>query len=354
MATTYHTETEIRQQPQVWRSFAPALQARADALRDWAADHDEIWFSGAGTSAFIGETLVAVLNREGRARFRAVASTDLVACPQNYLRDGLRVLVVSFGRSGNSSESLGVLDLLDAHAPGYDRLHITCNAGSALATRAMPAGAAGRLETLILPPETEDRGFAMTSSYTTMLLSALAVFAPPTDCVAARLKALADQAETVIAEAFAADLPLPERAVFLGAGPLAGVARESALKVLELTAGLVPTLYDTPLGFRHGPKAVVNDGTRVYLLRSDNAYTGRYETDLLAELGRQFRADTAMSFGPHPGDDGWNTVLHVIPAQIMALRWSVALGLNADDPFAGRNLTRVVAGVTLYPYEGQE
>lgn len=354
--TEFVTEAEIRQQPSVWRAFAPSLAARADELRQWidARGHDEIWFSGAGTSSFIGDTLVQALNAApGPARFRSVASTDLVAAPQNYLRDGVKVLIVSFGRSGNSSETVGGLDLLDAHAPGIDRLHITCKGDSALAQRKAPTGATGELRTLILPPETEDRGFAMTSSYTTMLLSALSIFAPPSEGVEARMELLAKLAEPLIEQGLAAPTDLPDRAVFLGSGPLMGAAREAALKVLELTAGQVTTMFDTPLGFRHGPKAVVNDGTRIFVFRSAHPHTARYENDLIAELGRQFHDGIATVSGPFEGlsDDAWAAVLHVIPAQILALHWSEALGLNADDPFAGRNLTRVVSGVTLYPFE---
>lgn len=357
MTSTYATETEIHQQPEVWRRFALPLDRLAAEIRQWAKDrqHDEIWFSGAGTSAFIGETLAAQLNAAaGPARFRAVPSTDLVACPQNYLRPGLHILVVSFGRSGDSSESRGVLDLLDSHAAGYDRLHITCNAASALATRAMPAGATGQLRHIILPEQTNDRGFAMTSSYTTMLLSALAVFAPPATSLGALLDELADLAEAVIEKGFAEPVKLPARAVFLGAGALAGAAREAALKTLELTAGEVVTMFDTPLGFRHGPKAIVNAETDIFVFRSSNAYTAKYEQDLIAELGQQYHPDQVKQSGPFAltgGNEAWAAVLHVISGQILAFRWSEALHKNVDDPFAGRNLTRVVSGVTLYPFD---
>ena len=166
------TTREISQQPAVWRAHGPSIAAAAHDIRTWLAGrpHDEVWFCGAGTSAFIGETLAARLNcAPGPARYRAVPTTDLVSCPQNYLRPGVKLLVVLFGRSGNSSETIGALDLLAAHAPEADRLHITCNGDSALARSTRPG--LGDLRTIVLPPETDDRGFAMTSSYTTMLLA---------------------------------------------------------------------------------------------------------------------------------------------------------------------------------------
>ena len=129
------TTREIIQQPSVWRNWGPRIDGTGD-IRQWLERraHDEIWFCGAGTSAFIGETLAAYLNSAaGPARFRAVPTTDLVACPRNFIRPGVKLLVVSFGRSGSSSESIGTLNLLAAHAPHADRLHITCNGDSVLA-----------------------------------------------------------------------------------------------------------------------------------------------------------------------------------------------------------------------------
>ncbi|WP_088016441.1 MULTISPECIES: ROK family protein [unclassified Shinella] len=358
----WDTTREIRQQPAVWRAFAPELAGIAAEIRPWLASraHDEVWFCGAGTSAFIGETLASYLNRAaGPARFRAVPTTDLVSSPLSFLRPGARRLVVSFGRSGNSSETLGTLRLLDAHAPEADRLHITCNAESALA-RPMGPGP-GEQRTILLPPETNDRGFAMTSSYTTMLLSALACFDPaPPDEPTALLARLADAAEGLIGRGFAdlARLATPERVVFLGSGPLIGSARECALKVLELTAGGIATSWDSTLGFRHGPKAVVNKNTLVFVLQSADPFTQAYDIDLAREIAVQFGPQAIVRLGaatggadidvPAIGNDAWGSVLHVIVAQMLAVIWSDRLGFAVDDPFAGRNLTRVVAGVTLY------
>jgi tagatose-6-phosphate ketose/aldose isomerase len=144
--------------------------------------------------------------------------------------------------------------------------------------------------------------------------------------------------------------------VFLGAGPLRAAARESALKVLELTAGRVPTLWDTPLGFRHGPKSFAMPGTRIVVLRSGHPVTAAYDADLVEELGRQFGAESVTSLGAdHPAlaglgpDDAWNVPLLVLPAQRAAAAWAEELGLEVDDPFRGQGtLTRVVSGVRLH------
>lgn len=361
MTQTFVTEREIAGQPSIWNDWAKVLPGIAEQVRGWIASRspEEIWLCGAGTSAFIAESLVVALDRRQRGTpLRNVASTDLVARPQDFFRPGLRPLVISFGRSGNSSESIGTLDLLDRLAPAADRLNITCNVDSALATRA--AVGSGEQRVIVLPEACHNAGFAMTSSYTTMLLTALACLdSNPIEDIGVRLNALATDARRLLVQPFFEKRP--ERAVFLGSGAFCGTARESALKVLELTAGRVVTSWDSTLGFRHGPKAVIDDKTSVYVFLSADALTRKYDQDIASEIREQFPkiqvttigAPLANSAAPDIAlctelDDVWNTPIAVIPAQLLSVAWSKSLGLNVDDPFAGRNLTRVVSNVRLY------
>ena len=359
------TFQEAMAQPDIWRAWAEPLQARSAAVSDWLAarGHEEVWFCGAGTSAFIGDTLCSYLNRpDARTRYRSIPSTDLVSCPANYISTDKRILVVSFGRSGDSSETIGTLDLLDTHMPQADRLHFTCNPDGALASRS--AAGPGERKLVLLPADTNDRGFAMTSSYSTMLLSALACLDSRMPLpVAEALETLADAGEQLLRDAHALvgnDTRLPSRAVYLGSGSLTASARESALKVLELTHGKIPTLWDSTLGFRHGPKAIVDDATRVYILVSGDPQTRRYDLDAANEIRAQFGNSAAVVLGareaggdlvvPTVGNDAWSSVLYVLVAQMHAIAWSDALAMNVDNPFAEGNLSRVVAGVTLYPF----
>lgn len=350
--TRWATWREIMAQPAIWAGWAQA--ADIAGLRAWIAAQavDEVWFTGAGSSAYIGDIVVAGLEGQGGPRLRAVATTDIVSRPHAYLT-GRRPLVVSFGRSGNSAETLGTLDALDALAPDAPRLDITCNAAGALATRTTAAPR----RVVLLPPATHDAGFAMTSSFTTMLLTALALFdetgraqpiATAAALAAAHLPHLATAARAV---------RRPDRIVFVGAGPLAFAARESALKVMELTAGQVPALWDSTLGFRHGPKSFVRDATDIVVLTHPDPHAARYDADLVAELRVQFPASRVTALGPEgdlplPMPDGaaWGAPLAVLFAQCLAVAWADSLGLNVDDPFGGQGtLSRVVSGVTLHP-----
>jgi tagatose-6-phosphate ketose/aldose isomerase len=348
----WQTWREILAQPEIWAGWAGALPRAGIAAWIAAQGAGEVWFCGAGSSAYIGEIVVAALEGTPGPRLRAVPTTDIVSRPRAFL-SGRRPLVVNFGRSGNSAETLGTLDALDALAPGAPRLNITCNPDGALARRPAP----GPQRVVLLPAATHDAGFAMTSSFTTMLMTALALFDPARDGAAIARAAATASALLPRLAAWATAAPVAPRIVFLGAGPLAFAARESALKVLELTAGRVPALWDSTLGFRHGPKSFVGEGTAIVLLLSPDAEAAPYDADLAAELRAQFPGAALTTLGPGgdidlamPDGAGWGAAPAVILAQMLAVAWSDRLGLNADDPFAGQGtLSRVVTGVRLHP-----
>lgn len=343
------TWSEIRAQPSVWRALARSCDFTA--LRAWIAERQvgEVWFCGSGTSAYIGDILVAGLEgQRGPLQLRSVPATDLVARPQAYLRERAP-LIVNFGRSGNSAETLGTLDALDALATSAPRLNITCNASSQLAKRTRPEDQA-----IILPEAAHDSGFAMTSSFSTMLLTALMLFDAPVDPT--RLETAAQEFEAIFPAMLDAVGPTPQRVAFVGSGALTFAARESALKVMELSAGRIPCLWDSILGFRHGPKSFVDDQTRLVIFSGYDSNASAYEADLIAELRSQFPRVSMTVIGPggdvplnQPHGPLWSVPHAVLFAQVASVVWAEAMGLNVDDPFAGQGtLTRVVANVKLY------
>ena len=357
------TKMEMEAQPSIWRQWSRQLLPLAAEIRQWLHKraHEEIWLCGAGTSALIGDSLAIPLNHahSGSGKtIRNIASTDLVSVPYNYLPIEQQILVVSFGRSGNSSESVGTIDLLDRKAPAADRLHITCNANGALANRIHPGP--GRQKVVVLPDACHDSGFAMTSSYTTMLATALAFLGiDPLDEVARNIDDLAAGAETFLSAPL--DVPRPERIVFLGSGPFLGTARECALKVLELSAGRIVASSESPLGFRHGPKSIIDANTMVVIFKSNNALTLLYDSDVASEIKAQFphtrvlciaargKGSTGADIELEATDqDLWNGILFSLIGQRLAIEWSHELGLNTDNPFRDGLLTRVVSNVRLY------
>jgi tagatose-6-phosphate ketose/aldose isomerase len=366
-ASTYR---EITQQPAVWREVAGMLAARsaevAAFLEPLLARPDlRIMLSGAGTSAFAGEVLRPALERSLGRRVDAVATTDIVSNPRDVFAEDVPTLLVSFARSGDSPESVAATRLAQQCLDPVHQLILTCNPDGQLARE--HAGSSSSL-VLLMPPTANDRGFAMTSSFTSMLLAAWLVLSPAADRtdLAERLAAAAEQ---VLAEAdLLADLAARgyDRVVYLGSGPLGGLARESALKLLELTAGEVVSYYDTALGFRHGPKAVLRERTLVVVYLSNDGYTRRYDEDIAEELRAAIGSENVLVVAAEDGDSAADAEVWrirglddvsdaalamplAIIAQLLALQFSLELGRTPDNPFPDGEVNRVVQGVTIYP-----
>ncbi|NIZ91263.1 SIS domain-containing protein [Kineococcus rubinsiae] len=365
LLTSTWTGEEIAQQPAVWRATARVVEERrADVDRLLAAaladPRTRVLLTGAGTSAFAGEVVAPDLSRQLGRRVEAVATTDLVSGPEAVLAGDHPVLLVSFARSGNSPESVAAAEIVDALAPAVHHLVITCNADGELARR---FSAAGNAVVVTLPPASNDRGFAMTSSFTSMALATLLCFGHPVD-----VDALAEAGTAVLAGvvdlATAVATTAPRRLVYLGSGPLKGLAHESALKCLELTAGGTLALGDSSLAFRHGPKAVLDDATFAVVYLSGEAYTRSYDEDIAAELVASLgagRVAVVDAEAPTAGATAWRVprpagwsdaawaLVAVLPAQVTALACSVAAGLTPDNPFPGGEVNRVVQGVVIHP-----
>ncbi|EMY7928576.1 MULTISPECIES: SIS domain-containing protein [Klebsiella] len=368
------TEEEIRQQPGSWiQSLKNIDRLRSEIdgfLTPLLRKNDlRIVLTGAGTSAFIGEIIAPWLSRHSGKNFSAVPTTDLVTNPMDYLDPAHPLLLVSFARSGNSPESVAAVELANQFVTECYHLPITCNEAGSLYQTALDSDNA---LPLLMPPETHDRGFAMTSSITTMMASCLAVFAPNlinsqtfsdvADCCQTILNSLSDINAGVFGNG------AWKRIVYLGSGGLQGAARESALKVLELTAGKLAAFYDSPTGFRHGPKSLVNNETLVVMFVSNHHYTRQYDLDLLAELRRDRQAmrivaiaagsDPVIEAGPHiilPPSRHFNDVelafSFLMYAQIFALNQSLAVGNTPDTPSASGTVNRVVQGVVIHPWQ---
>ncbi|TDN50164.1 galactosamine 6-phosphate isomerase AgaS [Buttiauxella sp. JUb87] len=373
--TSTWTEKEIRQQPASWIQSLKNIghqRSNIDAFLAPLLQNTslKIILTGAGTSAFIGDIITPWLSRHTGKNFVAVPTTDLVTNPVDYLTEQEPTLLVSFARSGNSPESVAAVDLVNQVVKDCYHLVITCNEAGSLYQN---AATSGNSLALLMPPETHDRGFAMTSSITTMMASCLAVFAP--DVInSATFQDVAERCEQIIAsqcdlsESVFGDLPF-KRIVYLGSGGLQGVARESALKVLELTAGKLAAFYDSPTGFRHGPKSLVNNETLVVVFVSSHPYTRQYDLDLLAELRRDQQALRVVAIcaspcpeveaGPHiwlpPSRDFIDVeqaFCFLMYAQIFALTESIKAGITPDTPSATGTVNRVVKGVIIHPWKG--
>ncbi|HHT8828514.1 TPA: SIS domain-containing protein [Yersinia enterocolitica] len=369
------TEEEIRQQPASWIRALKNLENQRDGIDAFLApllqqSDLQIVLTGAGTSAFIGDIIAPWLSHHTGRNFVSVPTTDLITNPVEYLSTDRPTLLISFARSGNSPESVATVDITNQLVKQCHHLVITCNEAGSLYQNTVKNDNA---LALLMPPETHDRGFAMTSSITTMMASCLSVFAPEVinqvsfQDVATRCQQIVTSPGDFRENVFG-DQPF-KRVVYLGSGGLQGVARESALKILELTAGKVAAFYDSPTGFRHGPKSLVNAETLVVVFVSSHSYTRQYDLDLLAELHRDQQAMRVVAIsavtspeiehGPHillPASrhfiDVEQAFCFLMYAQIFALTESIKAGITPDTPSASGTVNRVVQGVVIHPWKG--
>ena len=173
------TAQEIYQQPATWAKTIAQIKNEKEALKKFMepvlSDPDcDIVFTGAGTSEYVGNALYSYVNRYTGYHAKSYASTDLVETPENYLSRNKKTLLVNFGRSGNSPESVGSVQVADEVCKeNVYHLFITCNKDGALAKAAATRDNAYDIN---LTPETDDQSFAMTSSFSNMMLAALLCF----------------------------------------------------------------------------------------------------------------------------------------------------------------------------------
>jgi tagatose-6-phosphate ketose/aldose isomerase len=362
------TAREIEQQPQMLQRTHALLAGLQAELQKFIAPMAgnplaRIVLTGAGTSAYIGGCLAPVLDAKLAARVDAVPTTDIVSNPHLHLRADQPLLLVSFGRSGNSPESLQAVTLAESLVKDVRHLFVTCNAEGAL-NRAQVR----QHFTLLLPEETHDVSFAMTSSFSCMMYATLNSFSKA-GALDGRIGAITQATRRVIQEDASALQELAsasyQRVVYLGSGPFQSLAREATLKLGELTNGAVTTCFDSPLGFRHGPKTFINDRTLVLVFVSNDPLTRKYDHDLVDELRRDGRAARIIEVTARPRGDAARDTLqvpgmaeaadvellwpYIAIAQLYAFHQSRTLGLSPDNPNKEGTVNRVVQGVRLYP-----
>lgn len=289
------TAHEIYQQPATWRKTCAQLAACKDELQAFIdqvvkQDDFDIVLTGAGTSEFVGNSLFQALNPKYDFKVKSYASTDLVPSPENFLSRTKPTLLVNFGRSGNSPESLGNVEAAEVVCQNLYHLFVTCNHEGTLSKL---ANTRHNCFAINLTPETHDQSFAMTSSYSNMYLATYLAFnLDKLDEITAEVEKLAVAGQHFLDDQFGLAQKIVDefdynRIVYLGNIGLKGVAQESALKTLELTAGKVATMYDSELGFRHGPKSIIDNNTLTVAYLSDDEYRRRYELDLVKEMAHQ-------------------------------------------------------------------
>ncbi len=369
-----YTAAEIAAQPELWRRTGHLFAKLLPQIKSFLGSSPRLVLSGAGSSHYVGMSVVPALRRVFPS-VEAIPSTEIIMDPESsFPREDF--ILVSFARSGDSPEGNAVVDIAERLRPSHVRhLVITCNPDGGLAHSMDRIGNRGLV--LILPDGTNDKGLAMTASFTSMVLAGLMLGAAfrgdPEKC-----KTLANSMATV-GEHFLDEFPdvaakLTEegfrRAFFLASRPFFGGALEAHLKVQELTGGAIVAKAEDILGLRHGFMAAIDSESLIVLVFSSDPYRRLYEIDLAKEIrrkelgkktiaigesaeGLEEISDVVFETGTAPGlDDDSRSIVAVLCGQLIGLFASLSLGLKPDSPSPRGIINRVVSGVVLHPYSG--
>ena len=373
----YWTSREIYQQPETWLKTFEQIRKEKDAISRFIQkvtsqpDYDII-LTGAGTSEYVGNSIFPFLATLNDHKVKSYGTTDIVACPEDYLSKTKPTLLISFGRSGNSPESVAAVEVANAVCENICHLFVTCNHDGALSRF---AEGKDNCYAINLTPETHDQAFAMTSSYTNMYLATVLSFlTDKLDEYEYVIRELAENVKKIHQEYFGCLEKLVDkfdfsRIVYLGSNCLKGVSQESGLKMCELTAGQVMTTFDSTMGFRHGPKSVVCPGSLDVIYLSDDPYTRQYDLDIIRELSPERNGNRIMAVSSYndpevvelvdyfitfENKDRYDNVFlgleYINIAQCIAMLKSISMGVKPDTPSPSGVVNRVVKGVTIYPY----
>lgn len=362
-----YTYTEILNQADTWLEVYNLYEKRKNDIENFlkkVGKDCKVIFTGAGTSEYVGNIALDYLKTHGEFEFESVATTDLVSAPYLHFEKNQKTLLVSFARSGNSPESLAAVKLGKQIVDDFYNLPITCAKEGKLAQALKD----DENSYVFLEPEiTNDKGFAMTNSFSSMLLATLLIFDTKTKNkkeIVEKISKLGkeiynnlEEIENLVNFDF-------NRVVYLGSGPLGKLTKEARLKILELTAGEVATIWESSMGFRHGPKSFVDENTLVISFVSSNPYTRLYDLDILDEIANdkiakkiigisnsKLERDYELIFEEDGLDDVYLCPAYIIIGQIIALVTSLRVGNTPDNPSRTHTVNRVVKGVTIHDYK---
>jgi len=372
-----HTPREIESQPKLWVKNFEMLKGREGEIRSFVRSQiiskrsPKVILSGAGTSAFVGLSVQNLLRSRWMVDVDARPATDIVTNWNSIFLKRADYTLVSFARSGNSPESVGAFILANRFCEKINHIIITCNKDGKLAGQKKKND---NILLLLLSPETNDKGLAMTSSFTTMVMAAQ--FLAYLEDLKRYQKIIEDLSEATegLFESYSglvkniSELNF-DRGVFLGSGALYGCAVESQLKLEEMSGGHVICKADSFMGVRHGPESTINDRTIVVYFLSTDPLVRRYELDLMKDVHNKKLGMKKVVVCDKSNDEIETYVDHVIEfnkndkfdipdlcrpimdvtiGQMLGLFKSLDLGLEPDNPNEKGVITRVVKGVKIY------
>lgn len=342
------TYPEIQEQAEALAGARQQLDRQSDWVDAYLKDsrYDEVFFIGSGSSYYQAQIMASTFRRWLGRRASAYPSSEILLFRDHSAVPG-RKLLVGVSRSGESSEVVQAIRSV-RDLPDWTVCGITCYADSTMA----------QLAPCLVSPLGAEQSTVMTKSFSSMtfLMQAAIAQASGSAEYAGQMDAALSASESVVraADEFARQLvenrDLFRNYIYLGMGPLFGVAQEACLKIKEM-ANVWTESFGT-LEYRHGPKSIVEPGTlivaviseqaRAYELKVAEEMKGYGANVLLvtAQAGEDTSfADFVFETGGRTLSDDARAVLTMPLLQFIGYYTSMKKNLNPDNP---RNLTQVV------------
>jgi len=342
-----HMEREIFSQPECWSECLGSLKTDPvfNAIES-GTDPDAEWlFVGCGTSYYLALAAAASFSAICGRQTRACPASEVLLFPEIVTKRNQVAVLIS--RSGRTTEAVKAMDLFRAHGE-IKTITVTCSSDSAFAIRG---------DYPLVLARANEQSTVMTRSFSSMLLGLqfLAARLAKKAEVYEQLGELPHLARSLFASApqqvqeFVANHEFDDY-VWLGQGPLYGVACEAALKVMESSCSYAQSFHS--LEFRHGPKAIAGPRALVGFFISETGYSA--EVDLLEEVkglgsktfvvsprvDARVKASADILIEVPPLGMECARLAALIPwGQLLGLYTGLKKGLNPDSP---RNLSQVV------------
>jgi glutamine---fructose-6-phosphate transaminase (isomerizing) len=343
------TYKEIVSQAGVWQSVLQELKRGTTGEKGPRSNNRKTsWlFVGCGTSFYLADAAATSWTLLTGEPARAVPGSEVLLYPALTRSEADNFHAVVISRSGRTSEAVRAAHVLRKEMR-LPTIGVTCAEKSELEAEC---------DSTLVVKAADEKSMVMTRSFTSMLISlqwtaarraGSSEFCSSLEGMAtqfaARIPSLVEQMKAFV------DRNSFEDYVFLGQGPFHGIAREAALKVMEMSCSYSQSFHT--LEFRHGPKAIVTPRTVLTFFLSQSGLSSEIEVlEEMKELGGVTvaicnRADENIRRASDlvlelnlPGDELSQLASHVVPAQLLGFFTGFGKGLNPDQP---KNLTRVV------------
>ena len=343
---SYQCYEDIKSQASAWEAALAAVDSRAEDLEKFFAEKPgELLFAACGSPYYLGLANATLWRELLGLHVTVVPSSEIMLFPETVLPTAGRPVLLIASRSGETTETVRAAETFAERFPGHTIL-IGCRSESRMGRLADLAIVIPEGNEVVIPQTRSFSSMYLAAQYLVALLDDDAELADALRRVPDLLPGLLDRWEPVVKRAAEADW---DSAVFLGGGPLYGVAVEATLKLTEMSLSSA-VAYHT-LEVRHGPRSVIDERTLVVGLGSLRG--APYERQVLAELAEE--TPHVLAFTP---GDGWDLselaaeiplggripdhalgLLYLPLLQLLAYHRALHKGVNPDE---SRNLTSYI------------